>query len=110
MLFSNDYELGLLLRKTGWTEQEVLEQVGLRVTTLGPKGVEIVGADGTAMHVGAAKELAKTDPTGVGDGFRAGFLGALRAGLSLERARSEEHTSELQSRENLVCRLLLEKK
>src|SRR5690606_42029838 len=27
-----------------------------------------------------------------------------------ERVRSEEHTSELQSRENLVCRLLLEKK
>src|SRR5436309_5844581 len=27
-----------------------------------------------------------------------------------ERHRSEEHTSELQSRENLVCRLLLEKK
>src|SRR5690606_41699657 len=26
------------------------------------------------------------------------------------RQRSEEHTSELQSRENLVCRLLLEKK
>src|SRR5207302_3178072 len=26
------------------------------------------------------------------------------------RNRSEEHTSELQSRENLVCRLLLEKK
>src|SRR5207302_1645481 len=29
---------------------------------------------------------------------------------SLAGARSEEHTSELQSRENLVCRLLLEKK
>src|SRR5690606_41879589 len=28
----------------------------------------------------------------------------------LNAARSEEHTSELQSRENLVCRLLLEKK
>src|SRR5690606_3245346 len=27
-----------------------------------------------------------------------------------DRQRSEEHTSELQSRENLVCRLLLEKK
>src|SRR5690606_40307431 len=27
-----------------------------------------------------------------------------------EKFRSEEHTSELQSRENLVCRLLLEKK
>src|SRR6266511_5513258 len=32
----------------------------------------------------------------------------LHAGL--QPARSEEHTSELQSRENLVCRLLLEKK
>src|SRR5207302_9125730 len=29
---------------------------------------------------------------------------------STKRRRSEEHTSELQSRENLVCRLLLEKK
>src|SRR2546430_5567151 len=29
---------------------------------------------------------------------------------SLARARSEEHTSELQSQSNLVCRLLLEKK
>src|SRR5690606_21849639 len=28
----------------------------------------------------------------------------------LARGRSEEHTSELQSRENLVCRLLLEKR
>src|SRR2546430_3277430 len=30
--------------------------------------------------------------------------------LPLERWRSEEHTSELQSQSNLVCRLLLEKK
>src|SRR5439155_4527164 len=32
------------------------------------------------------------------------------ATLPLERPRSEEHTSELQSRGHLVCRLLLEKK
>src|SRR5690606_42162375 len=32
------------------------------------------------------------------------------ANRSQSRRRSEEHTSELQSRENLVCRLLLEKK
>src|SRR5690606_39702963 len=38
--------------------------------------------------------------------------GRARAGRSQRRRRrrSEEHTSELQSRENLVCRLLLEKK
>src|SRR5690606_41998829 len=35
---------------------------------------------------------------------------ARRPARSTGRARSEEHTSELQSRENLVCRLLLEKK
>src|SRR5690606_41867061 len=34
---------------------------------------------------------------------------AAAAGLNIS-TRSEEHTSELQSRENLVCRLLLEKK
>src|SRR5258707_1675614 len=31
-------------------------------------------------------------------------------GLAAHRSRSEEHTSELQSRQYLVCRLLLEKK
>src|SRR5437016_11685312 len=36
------------------------------------------------------------------------MLGSLPAGVSLDR--SEEHTSELQSLTNLVCRLLLEKK
>src|SRR5690606_39926865 len=30
--------------------------------------------------------------------------------MRIKKARSEEHTSELQSRENLVCRILLEKK
>src|SRR2546427_4746687 len=30
--------------------------------------------------------------------------------VNVERGRSEEHTSELQSQSNLVCRLLLEKK
>src|SRR5690606_40816494 len=56
---------------------------------------------------------ARVGPRGHGSDFRlndgarhardetCGFLG---------NSRSEEHTSELQSRENLVCRLLLEKK
>src|SRR5688572_32141686 len=34
----------------------------------------------------------------------------VRAASSTVRSRSEEHTSELQSQSNLVCRLLLEKK
>src|SRR5690606_40817928 len=35
---------------------------------------------------------------------------ATAAATEAKKIRSEEHTSELQSRENLVCRLLLEKK
>src|SRR5688572_31811999 len=34
----------------------------------------------------------------------------LRRSLTWDQGRSEEHTSELQSQSNLVCRLLLEKK
>src|SRR2546430_10380344 len=37
-------------------------------------------------------------------------LEVLRPGRELPLGRSEEHTSELQSQSNLVCRLLLEKK
>src|SRR3712207_8962375 len=37
-------------------------------------------------------------------------LGQVATGLPLQDDRSEEHTSELQSRQYLVCRLLLEKK
>src|SRR3712207_8845880 len=40
----------------------------------------------------------------------ASFLPGLLARMPTTEARSEEHTSELQSRQYLVCRLLLEKK
>src|SRR5690606_22491289 len=39
-----------------------------------------------------------------------GLIGFRTEYLTVTAGRSEEHTSELQSRENLVCRLLLEKK
>src|SRR5690606_42025652 len=42
--------------------------------------------------------------------FRSSALAHAPNGLPSRNRRSEEHTSELQSRENLVCRLLLEKK
>jgi adenosine kinase len=85
-LFSNDYEWDLLLSKTGWTEADVLAQVGMRVTTLGADGVDIVDRDGSKIHVGVVPETSKVDPTGVGDAFRAGFLTGRSSGLSLERS------------------------
>lgn len=86
LLFTNDYEKSLLESKTGLSEDEVMSRVGVRVTTLGAKGVEIVGRDVEYVHVPCARERDKADPTGVGDGFRAGFLTARDWGLSWQRA------------------------
>ena len=85
-LVTNDYEWELLLQKTGWTEAQVAERVDVRITTLGEHGTQLVTRDGTALKVGVVPETGKVDPTGVGDGFRAGFLAGVSGGLSLERS------------------------
>src|SRR5260370_22839025 len=46
----------------------------------------------------------------LGSGLLGLFLGLVGGGRARGLGRSEEHTSELQSHLNLVCRLLLEKK
>src|SRR5690606_30826318 len=93
---------------------------------VGPVAQADVAGDGAVVgHV--VLSVAEEDVTvnrqgaGVGDGVvaRADHV-AVNGAVVLERVRavaqvddafrSEEHTSELQSRENLVCRLLLEKK
>jgi adenosine kinase len=86
-LLTNEYEKSLLESKTGLTEAQVRDRVRIQVTTLGQDGVVIHGADLPAsIRVPAVREVTPTDPTGVGDGFRAGFFAALSWGLSLERA------------------------
>src|SRR5690606_40355293 len=77
----NDYESNLLQERTGWDEKTIAGKVKAYIATRGPKGA-VIFADGKAIDVPPAHERRVTD-------------------------RSEEHTSELQSRENLVCRLLL---
>jgi adenosine kinase len=86
LLFTNEYEKSLLESKTGLSEAEIMQRVEVRVTTLGSRGVEITGRDVDPLHVPIAKEHAKLDPTGVGDGFRAGFLTARSWDLSWERS------------------------
>jgi len=85
-LFTNEYERSLLETKAGLTGDEVLEQVRIRVTTLGKDGVEITGRDIERIHVPVARDVIPQDPTGVGDGFRGGFFAAISWGLGLERA------------------------
>src|SRR5206468_4492239 len=60
--------------------------------------VVVDGETGYLAAVGAVDEMTER------------ALAVLQDGATHERMRSEEHTSELQSRSDLVCRLLLEKK
>jgi adenosine kinase len=85
-LLTNDYEKSLLESKTELTDAQVLDLVGIRVTTLGANGVEITGSDIERIHVPVIKDVVADDPTGVGDGFRAGFFAGISWGLGLERA------------------------
>jgi adenosine kinase len=84
-LFSNEYEAALTEQKTGWTANEILERVGVRVTTLGAQGARIEVKGEESVYVPVARELRKVDPTGVGDAFRAGFLAGLAWGLDHRR-------------------------
>lgn len=85
-LFTNQYETQLLLRSTGWSQQEVLDRVGRWVMTHGPDGVRIEANGADPVVVPAVPVAEEVDPTGVGDAFRAGFLWGREAALSLERS------------------------
>jgi adenosine kinase len=85
-LFTNEYERALMEQKTGWSDAEVLKRVRTRITTYGADGVRIESQDTPTIEIPVVPAREIVDPTGVGDGFRSGFLGATAWGLSLERA------------------------
>ncbi|MFI5832787.1 carbohydrate kinase family protein [Micromonospora sp. NPDC051300] len=85
-LMTNEYERSLLQSKAGLTDEQLLDRVKVRVTTLGKQGVEIAGRELGTIRVPIAREIQAVDPTGVGDGFRAGFFAALDWGVGVERA------------------------
>src|SRR5260370_11138195 len=84
-----------------------LQALGLRVVRLGKaKSLSVEGTALTALRInlGIVHNL--------GDVEKRLFMEVVPAPSkrSVHQERSEEHTSELQSHLNLVCRLLLEKK
>lgn len=84
-LFMNEYELALAIQKTGWSDSQILDRVKYRVVTLGAKGARVESSAGEFVHVGCPQENSKTDPTGVGDSFRSGFIAGLAWGVSHQR-------------------------
>src|SRR2546430_11256779 len=83
-------------------------------STLFPYTTLFRSLDGALVEAGVlAQEIAHRVGVVLSEHGRHGvFLGGEfeQREIAVRAARSEEHTSELQSQSNLVCRLLLEKK
>lgn len=75
VLFGNDYEISMLLQKTGLTSTQLLERVSAVVMTLGSKGSQVTTKD-NEFTVPVVKAIEVLDPTGAGDAYRAGFAAA----------------------------------
>jgi len=83
IFISNDYELSLMMKKTGFSEEDILANAETLVTTLGEKGSQIKTKD-AGYSIPPAKPKNTVDPTGAGDAYRAGFIKGLIAGWPLE--------------------------
>ncbi|HSA99504.1 MAG TPA: carbohydrate kinase family protein [Anaerolineales bacterium] len=72
-LFCNDYEFGLISKKTGWSLDQILDHVNMLVITRGKDGADLYSRQ-DGVHIPTVPENEIVDPTGVGDAFRGGFL------------------------------------
>lgn len=85
LLIVNEYEFGMIRKKTGWNEAEVLDRAGGLIVTLGDKGAQMrIGGEEHLIPVVPPARIA--DPTGVGDAFRGGLLRGYSLGLPWEIA------------------------
>jgi len=79
-LFCNDYEFGLISKKTGWSLDQILDHVKVLVITRGKDGADLY-MGGDSVHIPTVPEDQIVDPTGVGDAFRGGFLAGYSHGF-----------------------------
>ena len=84
VVIGNDYELGIIEKKTERTPEQLLELAEMVIVTKGEFGSVIYSRERT-VEIPCAKEKAVVDPTGVGDAYRAGIIKGLLHGYSLEQ-------------------------
>ncbi len=84
-LFTNDYELSLVMTKTQWDEATILEKTRVLIVTLGERGSR-VATKGAEHIVKALPVESVVDPTGAGDAYRAGFIVGFIRGWALQSA------------------------
>jgi adenosine kinase len=85
ILIGNDYELELIMERTGRTMDGLIELADMVVTTLGREGSRITSRAGV-VDIPPAPARRESDPTGAGDAYRAGLVAGLLRGLALEEA------------------------
>ncbi|MCX5999001.1 MAG: carbohydrate kinase family protein [Chloroflexi bacterium] len=85
ILISNDYELDLIITRTGLNREALLERTGAIITTLGERGSQICMPD-CVMDIPAARPREVVDPTGAGDAYRAGLVCGLLHAETIEQA------------------------
>src|SRR5690625_7013387 len=103
-----------MLKKYGLTNDEMEEFIKLNgeIIERAPETEKAISDQGNAYALTAdkVKELNNRERERLMIQAREELKKALENEVTLLEKRSEEHTSELQSRGHLVCRLLLEKK
>lgn len=82
LLISNDYELEMIMRVTGFEKGDVLHRTATIITTLGENGSLVCTRD-QEVKIPAARASKVLDPTGAGDAYRAGLIKGLVTGKSL---------------------------
>jgi len=80
ILFSNNHEMDRMCDMLGLERAALIASVPMVVTTRGAEG-SMLYMEGEEYHVPAVRVEA-VDPTGAGDGYRAGFLTAFRKGYA----------------------------
>lgn len=76
IVMGNDYEFGMMERKTGLTVDDITSKVPMTVVTYGSQGSEI-RAGGECHCIPVATPDPFADPTGGGDAYRAGLVTGL---------------------------------
>jgi len=105
-VIGNDYEIKLLQERTGWSDEEILKNTNVLITTLGENGSVVKTSNGETVTAGICAPLSFDDPTGAGDAYRAGFfvgyekgfdwkvcaqMGAVAASYAIEVYGTQEH-------------------
>ncbi len=85
ILISNDYELDLIMNKTGLRKEALLERTRTIIVTLGELGSQISTPNGE-INIPAVKAKIVRDPTGAGDSYRGGVISGLVRGKDIEES------------------------